>query len=142
VYNIKVSFLIYITNSKDNSICYGECSERSVCIVRQFFIDLSDAPKYGIICTENRDVLDSFIPEILTFKECSKRVHYVLDTLWIFFECHIFGRKLSIKFSFSVQIMPYLGSLDRPIKNWLTLLLVIVKLIVFLPKNLHIWNWA
>ena len=38
-----------------------------------FINDLSDAPKYDIIWTENRDVIDSFIPEILMFKECSKR---------------------------------------------------------------------
>ena len=34
-----------------------------------FFIGLFDALKYYIISTENHDVVDSFLPEILTFKE-------------------------------------------------------------------------
>jgi len=33
-----------------------------------FVIGVSDVPKYDIIWTENGDVTDSFIPEILTFK--------------------------------------------------------------------------
>ena len=32
-----------------------------------FFI-ISDAPKYDIICTENGDVIDGFISEILLYK--------------------------------------------------------------------------
>ena len=48
--------------------------------VHQFFIGLSDAPKYDIIRTENGEVIDSFIPpEILKFKEGSKRVQHVFD---------------------------------------------------------------
>ena len=31
-------------------------------------IGLSDAPKYGIVLTENGDVIYCFVPEILTFK--------------------------------------------------------------------------
>ena len=46
-----------------------------------FFIGSSDALKYDIIRTEKGDVIDSFIPEILTFK-----------------------------FLFSLQIMSYLGA--------------------------------
>ena len=68
--------------------------------VRQFFIGLSDAPKYDIICSETENLIDRFLPEILMFKECSKRVQHV-----------------SNKFSFSVQIMSYLGASDRPIKK-------------------------
>ena len=34
-----------------------------------FFIELSDAPKYDIVWTENGDMIDSFIPEILTFND-------------------------------------------------------------------------
>jgi len=50
--------------------------------VRQFFIGLSDAPKYGIIWTKNENLVDHFIPEILTFKESSKRgVGHPLNTI-------------------------------------------------------------
>ena len=54
--------------------------------IRQSFIGLSDAPKYEINWTENDDVIGSFIPEILTFKEFSKYAQHVLDTLWTLFE--------------------------------------------------------
>ena len=36
-----------------------------------FFTGLSDVPNYDIILTEYGEVIGSFIPEILTFKECS-----------------------------------------------------------------------
>ena len=36
--------------------------------VRQICIGLSDAPKYDIIWTENSNVIDSFISEILKYK--------------------------------------------------------------------------
>ena len=88
--------------------------------VRQFFIGLSDAPKYDIIRTENENLNDHFL-EILTFKECSKCVLHVSNTRYTFFEhisnVNISGRKQSIKFSLSIQIMSYLGASDRPIKK-------------------------
>ena len=46
-----------------------------------FFIGLFDVPKYYKIWTKNGDVVDSYILEMLMFKECSKRVQHVLDTL-------------------------------------------------------------
>ena len=71
--------------------------------VRQFFT------KYNIIWTENGSVIDCFITEILTFKECSKRFQRVWNSCWTRFEhtlnVHISGRKRSIKFSFSGHIM-------------------------------------
>ena len=43
---------------------------------------LAAAPKYDIIWTENENLIDRFLPEILTLKECSKCVQdVVLDTL-------------------------------------------------------------
>ena len=39
--------------------------------------NISDATKYDIIWTESGDVIGSFIPEILTFKEYTKRVQHV-----------------------------------------------------------------
>ena len=88
--------------------------ERRVC---QFFISLPDAPKYDIIRTENENLIDRFLPEILTIKEYSTRVQYVFDMCWIHFEysfnVNISGMKLSITSRFSVQIIS-----DRPIKNW------------------------
>ena len=39
----------------------------------QFFIGVSHNPKYDIIWTENGDVINSFIPEILTPKESSMK---------------------------------------------------------------------
>ena len=39
---------------------------------------ISDATKYEIIWTENDDVIDSFIPEIFTFKACLIRVIHSL----------------------------------------------------------------
>ena len=44
-------------------------------------IDIFEVYKYDIIWTENGDVIDIFIPEIITFEECSKRVQHVLDKL-------------------------------------------------------------
>ena len=35
-----------------------------------FFIDRSDAPKYDIIWSENENLIDQFIPEILMLKVC------------------------------------------------------------------------
>ena len=48
-----------------------------------FFIGPSDVPRYDTIWTENDDVIDSFRPEILTFKDCSKHVQHVFDTIQI-----------------------------------------------------------
>ena len=76
---------------------YFNISEMKLSITSLYII--SDAPKYDIIWTENSDVIDSFNPKILAFKACSKRVQHVTN-----------------KFSFSVQIMSYLGASDRPIK--------------------------
>ena len=80
---------------------------------------------YDIIWTENGDVIDSLIPEIMTFKECSKRVQHVFDTCWTSFEhslnVNISGMKLSITSPFSVQIISYLAASD---KHVLTLLML------------------
>ena len=46
-----------------------------------FFIGCSDASKYDIIWTEDGDVIDRFLPEILSFKECWKRVQHVFDKI-------------------------------------------------------------
>ena len=43
------------------------------------FIGQCNAPKYDIIWSENSDVIDRNLPEILMFKECSKRVWQVSD---------------------------------------------------------------
>jgi len=66
-----------------------------------FFIGLSDTPKYDIIMTENGDVIDGFIAGILTFKACPTRIKH----------------KLNVKFSFSVQIMSYLSYANKKIAN-------------------------
>ena len=66
-------------------------------------------------------MIDSVIPEILTFKECSMRVSstsltsvgHAMNTL----DDNISGRKRSIKFSFLFKILSYLGASDRPIKK-------------------------
>ena len=42
-----------------------------------FFIGLSDASKYDIVWTENENLINRFLPEILTPKEFSKRVKHV-----------------------------------------------------------------
>ena len=57
---------------------YFNISEISLSITSLYII--YDTPKYDIIWTDNSDVIDGFIPEIWTFKECSKREH-VLNTL-------------------------------------------------------------
>ena len=44
------------------------------------FDSLSDAPKYDIIWTEKENLIERFLPEILTFKECSKRVQHMSNT--------------------------------------------------------------
>ena len=66
-------------------------------------------------------MIDSIIPVILTFKEYSKRVQYVSNTCWTYFEhsfnVNISGMKLPITSPFSVQIMSYFGASDRPIKK-------------------------
>ena len=72
-----------------------------------FFIGLSDAPKHDITWTENGNVIDRFLPEILTLKECSKRVQHKFGE----------GSTLLITSLFSVQIMSYLGASDRPINK-------------------------
>ena len=48
-----------------------------------FSIGLYDTLKYDITWTENKKLIDRFLPEILTFKECSKRVQHVFDTCWV-----------------------------------------------------------
>ena len=45
---------------------YFNISEMKLSIKSLYII--SDAPKYDIICTENSDVIDSFISEILKYK--------------------------------------------------------------------------
>ena len=42
--------------------------------VNQFFIGLSDAPNYDIIWTENENLIEHCIPEILAFKTCPTHV--------------------------------------------------------------------
>ena len=63
-----------ISSAKKSSILKGNFAN--------FFIFPSDAPKYDIIWTEVCDLIDSFVSEILTFKECSKRVLQVFNTCW------------------------------------------------------------
>ena len=55
-------------------ICHdnGKLLKERVC---QFFIGLSYAPKYD-------DLIDSLNPNIMTFKECSKRVQHMFNTLF------------------------------------------------------------
>ena len=51
------------------------------------FIGLFGAPKYDIIWTENKNLIDRFLPGILTvFEVFPTRAWYVLDTLWTLFE--------------------------------------------------------
>ena len=45
---------------------YFNISEMKLSITSQYII--SDAPKYAIIWTENSDVIDNFIPEILKYE--------------------------------------------------------------------------
>ena len=65
-------------------------------IVRKIFIGSSESPNYDIIWNENGDMIDSFIPDILTLEKCSKRVQYVSNTCRTRFEyslnVNIFGR--------------------------------------------------
>ena len=42
-------------------------------VLKILFIGQSDAPKYDTIWSENGDMIDRFIPEILTFKVCPTR---------------------------------------------------------------------
>ena len=69
-------------------LCFHDRSthvyEKRIIKVTNFFIGVSDIPKYDIIFTENENLLDRFLPEILTF---------------------------------SVRIMPYMGTSGKPIKN-------------------------
>ena len=63
------------------SILKGEC------VI--LFIGDPEASKYDMLWTENGDLIDSFIPEILSFKECSKCVHHVsrkeaIDKIFVF----------------------------------------------------------
>ena len=59
----------YLTKLKYLSILF----KMRVC---QFFLLANDAFKYDNILSENGDVIDCFIPEILTFKMCSKCVRH------------------------------------------------------------------
>ena len=63
--------------------------------------------KYDIIRTENGYVIDSFIPEILTFKECSKLVQHVT---YIFYQFFHHGPIIMI-FSWSSIIDSYISEL-------------------------------
>ena len=67
-----------ITSMCDYAIdfMYDNLKEQSA----NFYIGLFDTPEYDVIWTENGSVNDSFIKELLTSKECSKRVKYMLDT--------------------------------------------------------------
>ena len=59
----------------------------------------------------NKNLIDRFLPEILTFKDCAKPVQHVS------FDINISGMKLS---PFSVKILSYFRAPDRPIKKWRT----------------------
>ena len=69
-----------------------------------FFNDLSDAPNYDIVRTENSDVIGHFLLEILTFRECSTRVQHVSNMYWRHFEhslnVNISRKERSINFLF------------------------------------------
>ena len=41
----------------------------------------SDAPKFNIIWTDTKNFIDRFLPDILMFKECSKRFQHVFDII-------------------------------------------------------------
>jgi len=90
-----------------------------------FVIGLSGASKYDIIWTENDNVIDNFIPEIM-------RVQHVLGTLWTL-ERQNSGRKQSIKFLTSVRIMTYLGASDRPINKT-------GELLIYAPLDVQFGN--
>ena len=62
--------------------CHTPCKESSSI----FLIGPFDASKYDIIWTENKNLTDRLLPQILTFKECSKHVHHVFDKCWTRFE--------------------------------------------------------
>ena len=97
---------------------YFNISEMKLSITSLYIISV--ATKYDIIWTENENLIDRFLPEILTFKKCSKHVQHVFDRFWTRFEhfliVNISGMKLSITSLFLVQIMSYLVASDRPIK--------------------------
>ena len=61
-----------------------------------FFIVISNAPKHGIIKTENGDVL---------------------DTLWTLFERQYLWKEAINQISVLIQIMSYFGASDRPMKK-------------------------
>ena len=54
-----------------------------------FFYWLINAPNCDIIWTENGVVIDGFIPEKLTFKECSECVQHVSNKCWTRFKHRI-----------------------------------------------------
>ena len=64
----------------DNS--YFNISEMKLSFTSLYII--SDAPKYDIIWTENNDVIDSFISEILKYKSWHKRSRTEIFTPSIF----------------------------------------------------------
>ena len=71
-----------------------------------FFTGLSDAPKYDIILAEKSDMIDSFIPVILTFKACPTRIKHVKDTLWTLFErLYLLEEAVNQIFVFSLNIV-------------------------------------
>ena len=73
-----------ITANPENLIYQKDCNFQMVGSL--FFIGLFDASKYDIIQTENKNSIDRFLPEILTFKVCPTRVGHVLDTCWTLFK--------------------------------------------------------
>ena len=87
-----------------------------------FLIRPSVASKYNIIWTEKGDMIDSFIPEILTIKECLKRVQLLSITCWTRFErslnINIFGMK-----RFDARSSPILADLIKSmcLYEWLFL---------------------
>ena len=58
---------------------YFNISEMKVLITSLY--NISDAPKYDIIWSENSDVIDSFILEILKYESSTEKPWAVLFTL-------------------------------------------------------------
>ena len=90
--NLAVSMWINHTNGLHSLLTHLSSQRiairKKVCMDGVFanFIGLSDAQRYDAIWTENGDMIDSFIPDILTLKECSKRIQHVSETCWTYFE--------------------------------------------------------
>ena len=60
-----------------------QCKENKKTTLKEIWCNVKQRRKLcDIIWTEHGDVIDTFIPLILIFKECSKRVKHGLDTLW------------------------------------------------------------